>query len=733
MRSISLGLLLCLSTILVAQSNGTDPKPVGSPQGPTTVTAKGKAAKPQALSCQPGTLTAYTNLPSSGGTWTATWTWYGTYCGSPILQTNASWMHPQNSGTSCSQSGSLYTCTTPYSVDANAGATRSGSLWVSLGSYGQDGPVTVTQFGPPQALSVNLTGGGSVSSSPGGISCPGICSAQFTYGTTVTLTASANAGYSFAGWSGACSGTGSCRITMYNPQSVTATFNAIPEALTVGVSGSGSVISSPAGISCPGICATSFPYGTTVYLSEVPSSGFGFSNWSGACSGASPVCTVTMSSNQSVNAIFQPLEVLTVTVSGGGTVTSSPSGISCPGVCSALFIYGKTVTLSASAVGGYNFAGWSGACSGTGTCTVGMSAAKAVSANFSPLIINTVAGNGTAGYTGDGGPATSAEFYGPVGVAVDASGNLYIADSGNCRVRKVTASTRIVSTVAGNGTCGYSGDGGPATNAEVYYPFGLAVDTAGNIYIADSNNNRVRKVTVATGIISTVAGNGTWGYSGDGGLATGATLAGVRDVAVDAAGNIYIGDGSHRVRKVTASTGIISTVAGNGTSGYSGDGGPATSAMLANVNGVAVDSAGNVYVADGYNQRIRKVTASTGIISTVAGSGPGGSDTGGSDSGGYSGDGGLATAAQLNFPADVAVDSAGNIYIADFWNFVVRKVVASTGIIYTASGNGMQGYSGDGGPAIAAEESSLISVAVDRLGNFYIAESAEMRVRAVTP
>jgi sugar lactone lactonase YvrE len=362
-----------------------------------------------------------------------------------------------------------------------------------------------------------------------------------------------------------------------------------------------------------------------------------------------------------------------------------------------------------------------------------MSAAKAVSANFSPLIINTVAGNGTAGYTGDGGPATSAEFYGPVGVAVDASGNLYIADSGNCRVRKVTASTRIVSTVAGNGTCGYSGDGGPATNAEVYYPFGLAVDTAGNIYIADSNNNRVRKVTVATGIISTVAGNGTWGYSGDGGLATGATLAGVRDVAVDAAGNIYIGDGSHRVRKVTASTGIISTVAGNGTSGYSGDGGPATSAMLANVNGVAVDSAGNVYVADGYNQRIRKVTASTGIISTVAGSGPGGSDTGGSDSGGYSGDGGLATAAQLNFPADVAVDSAGNIYIADFWNFVVRKVVASTGIIYTASGNGMQGYSGDGGPAIAAEESSLISVAVDRLGNFYIAESAEMRVRAVTP
>jgi len=276
-----------------------------------------------------------------------------------------------------------------------------------------------------------------------------------------------------------------------------------------------------------------------------------------------------------------------------------------------------------------------------------------------------VAGNGTKGYSGDGGAATSAELNAPNDVAVDSAGNIYIADTLNDRIRKVTVSTGIITTVAGNGAGGYSGDGGSATSAEIFQPDGLAVDSAGNIYIADTFNYRVRKVTKSTGIISTVAGDGTYGYSGDGGLATSAELGEPTDVAVDAAGNIYIADpGFARIRKVTVSTGIISTVAGNGTQGYSGDGGPATSAELSSPDGVTVDGAGNIYIADLYNERVRKVTVSTGIISTVAGDG----------TAGYSGDGGPATGAEIYYPDGLAVDTAGNIYIADTENFRIRGV-----------------------------------------------------------
>ena len=215
--------------------------------------------------------------------------------------------------------------------------------------------------------------------------------------------------------------------------------------------------------------------------------------------------------------------------------------------------------------------------------------------------------NGTSGYGGDGGAPSSALLNAPQGVALDASGNLYIADTNNNRIRKITAATNIISTVAGNGTGGFSGDGASATGAKINSPYSVAVDPNGNIYIADTYNNRVRKVTSA-GIISTVAGNGTAGFTGDGGSATSAELYLPTGIASDSSGNIYIADyGNNRVRKVTVSTGIISTVAGNGTSGFSGDNGSATSAELQRPAGVALDASGNLYIADAYNNRIRVV------------------------------------------------------------------------------------------------------------------------------
>jgi len=337
-------------------------------------------------------------------------------------------------------------------------------------------------------------------------------------------------------------------------------------------------------------------------------------------------------------------------------------------------------------------------------------------------VINTIAGNGTAGYSGDNGAALNAELQYPSCVAVDSKWNVYIADYYNNRIRKIAASTGVITTVAGNGTAGYSGDGGAATSAELNYPSCVAVDGAGNIYIADTSNNRVRMVAASTGIITTIAGNGGYGYGGDGGAATSAYLGLPSGVAVDTCGNIYIADtGNNRVRKVAESTGTISTAAGNGTAGYSGDGGTATSAELNYPNGIAVDSSCNFYIADTSNERIRKVTISTGVITTVAGNG----------TVGYSGDGGAATSAELGYPMGVAIDSYGNIYIGDSNNNRIRKVAVSSGTISTVAGNGVQGYTGDGGAATSAEMNGPEGVAVDSSANVYIADEGNSRIRAV--
>ena len=282
-------------------------------------------------------------------------------------------------------------------------------------------------------------------------------------------------------------------------------------------------------------------------------------------------------------------------------------------------------------------------------------------------IITTIAGTGVLGYSGDGGPATLAKLNGPVGVAVDASGNIYIAEPFNNRIRKINSSG-VITTIAGNGNLGYSGDGGLATLAEMNFPTGVAVDAAGNIYIGDQGNNCIRKVNTG-GIITTIAGSGPGGYSGDGGPATLALLSTPAGVAVDAAGNVFIGDlGNQRIRKIDTG-GIISTIAGTGVQGFSGDGAAATLAQLNQPAGVSVDSSGNVYIADFTNSRIRKINSS-GIISTIAGTGVQG----------YAGDGGAATLAQLNQPYGVAVDVTGNIFIADYFNQRIRKINAPTGV-----------------------------------------------------
>jgi sugar lactone lactonase YvrE len=339
-------------------------------------------------------------------------------------------------------------------------------------------------------------------------------------------------------------------------------------------------------------------------------------------------------------------------------------------------------------------------------------------------VISTVAGDGTQGYSGDGGPATLAELNCPTGVALDSADHLFIADSFNSRIRKVT--NGLIATVAGNGAAGYNGDYETnsslfATTAQLNYPTSVVIDATGNLFIADTFNQRIRKVTT-DGYIHTAAGIGTQGFSGDGGQATSAELNFPLSVVVDSAGNLFVADAyNFRIRKV-ASGGVISTVAGNGAPGFGGDGGQATSAQLSWPSGLMEDTAGNLFIADYFNGRVREVT-SGGTINTVAGIGT---------QQGFSGDGGQATSAKFHLPAGVALDSAGNLFIADSSNARVRKVTPG-GVITTAAGNGTQGSGGDGGQATSAQLSSPVGVAVDTGGNLFIADYVNQRVRKVTP
>lgn len=406
--------------------------------------------------------------------------------------------------------------------------------------------------------------------------------------------------------------------------------------------------------------------------------------------------------------------------------------------------------------------------------------------------INLYAGNApfgvpTFGWTGDGGPAIGAQLDLPVGMAVDSAGNLYIADSANNAIREVTTGGGNISTIAGLGPTapGFSGDLGPAYAAALNGPLDVALDKSSNVYIADTNNANVREITAATGIIATVAGSTAivsnavvlaFGFSGDGGTAITAELAGPAGVAIDSAGNLYIATYSDNRIRVVNLSGIINTFAGNSGYGFAGDGGPAIKSQLSAPRGISVDGAGNLYLADRWNNRIRKIAG--GTISTIAGSGQGnfGGDFGpptqaqlsapagivvapngtvyvsdtlnnrvrmvtptimaglamtipstittiaGNGNPAFGGDGGAATSAALNQPAGLALDASGNLYIADSNNAVVRKVTLA-GVISTVAGTGgVQGYSGDGGPATQAKLMAPVGVAVDPSGNLYIAD-----------
>lgn len=321
-------------------------------------------------------------------------------------------------------------------------------------------------------------------------------------------------------------------------------------------------------------------------------------------------------------------------------------------------------------------------------------------------IINVIAGTGTPGFSGDGSTATKAQLWNPLGMALDSSGAIYVADESNQRIRKISSGN--IATVAGNGLGNFAGDGGPALMAQINTPLGIAVDSTGDIYFSDSANHRARKIA-PDGTISTVAGNN----AGD--------LMQPAGVAVDASANLYIADAQANVIRKVAADGTLSTIAGKaGTGGYGGDGGPASNALLYSPYGLAVDSAGNLFVSDYTNSRIRRIGLD-GSITVVAGSGIQS----------FFGDGGPALKAAFDGPEGLTVDAAGNIYVADTGNNVVREITTD-GNINTIAGTGVPGHDGDGGPANQALLAAPTGVAIDGAGNLYIADSGN-RVRIVTP
>ena len=481
-------------------------------------------------------------------------------------------------------------------------------------------------------------------------------------------------------------------------------------------------------------------------------------------SGTGSVCpggsTITLG-DSTTGGLWTSLDTAIATISTGGVVTGHSSGVdsikytvtnSCGttttsrvitvdpapsagyiygvgGVCSSGTmnfhddVSGGTWTSSNTSLATISSGTVSGVAAGTDTISYSVTTTCGSATSTHRLIvgsspvISTIGGNTTAGFAGDGTGAISGEFHWPYSIAIDNSGNLYIGDEYNNRVRKIS-NTGIVTTIAGTGTAGFSGDGGPATLAEINGPAGIAVDPSGNVYIADASNNRIRKITIY-GIINTVAGDGTAGYSSDGVSATSSELNNPTGIAVDGSGTMFIADNLNaRIRKVSPS-GLISTICGTGTPGYTGDGGYGTAAEINAPIGIAIDGSDNIFFTDAGSNTVRELYT-TGHVETLAGTG----------TAGFSGDGGIATSAELNGPYGVFTDASGSVYFVDQTNNRVRKI--SAGYIKTVAGNGTSGFSGDFGAATAAELNTPAGVAVDAAGNVFIADAANNVIRAVS-
>lgn len=694
------------STVTTALSAGKTQTFSASIQNPGEATTN---ALTWTLSPSTGTLTSTaTNISGSASSGTSSNTYTAA---SPINTTSVT--------LSVCMTANASICATPVSIPLSPGSTFSLSasptaLTVQPGGSGTSTVTTAALGGFSSAITFSASGpktrfgtgalpaGVTVTFSPNSIAAPGsgTCTANFAVSSTV-----AAGDYSII-----ITGTGG-GVT----QTTTVTL-LVPGGYTLSTSLSAmTIVEGSSGASTLTVAVAGYPSGSSVNFSAA-----------GQPSGV----TVSFSGN-SLNPDGSTYAIMTIAVGAGVAVGTS----------------NITVTGTTQPYGAVQ------------TATVALTVIRpAPTVLPSPGIINTIAGNGSVGYNGDGELALNADLDNTYDVAVDSAGNIYLADQGNQRIRKVTVSTGAITTVAGIGIEGYSGDGGPAIDAELFFPSGVAVDSAGNIYFSDYQNERIRVIyeggAVAAGLIQlenpgvtpvagdiyTIAGNGTAGYNGDGIPATSAEMWAPNGIVVDNAGNIYFADQMNdRIRKVTASSGYISTVAGNGTGGGSGNGGAATSAELNEPFGAAVDSAGDIYIDDGYNQQIRVVyqggavvaglirlenpgvTPVVGDIYTIAGDG----------TSGYNGDGILATSAELSTPFGVATDSAGNVYIADDFNERVRKVSASTGDISTFAGNGNYGFAGDTGAAISAELWAPCAVAVDSAGNIYIADVFNGRVRVV--
>jgi sugar lactone lactonase YvrE len=413
--------------------------------------------------------------------------------------------------------------------------------------------------------------------------------------------------------------------------------------------------------------------------------------------------------------------------SGSGKITAPSGGgvgIDCGSHCIDYYLTGETINLTAIPESGSTFMGWGGDCSGSrNPFTITLDISKTCIAAFDVPAQTvaqgqtyTIAGNGTSGFSGDGGSAVQAQLRFPAGLAMDAQNRLYVADALNNRIRRLE--NGILTTFAGSGTYGFSGDGGSAINAQFKNPAALSISNDGSILVADYGNHRIRKID-PSGLISTIAGMGEFGFSGDNGSANVAQLNFPQGVAIDRTGNVYIADtNNHRIRRVETS-GRITTFAGIGTAGFAGDGDFAALSQLNQPTSVRINSVGEIFIADSGNHRIRKIDAS-GIIRTVAGSG----------NSGFAGDNSLAINALLNYPRGISFDRDGNVYFADSNNHRIRKVDLNNKIS-TLAGNGSAGFAGDGNTALSVLFNNPSDILIDNSGNLFVADYANQRVRRI--